>query len=481
MQPHRSFQLISIALLTGYGLYLYFRITLIPITHDEAGTILNFASQPVWDIITFKDPVPNNHILHTLLVKWFTALFGYSELVCRLPNFVGGVIYWIFGFFLLNRLNKGHFVWTLIGLVLLICNPYLIEFFGLARGYGLSVAWMMVSLYLLVYGGRNQWYGSLLMAGVGVYTNLTLLNYFIPLCFLIVLLLLNYGEGTLRSKMGIPIVLFILVIASISLPISRMIQTDQFQYWGTRGFYTDTFLPFLNSSVMGKKYFGNATINIFQYSIFLVIILVLYSMLVMLKRKMKASLLMPEFQLGYLFLATLIYNILQNRILNVPFLNARTALLFYPLFVLAGYSMFLRFRSAIKWKVFLILPILAMALWHIKSCYNVHSAYEWWFDGDNKKVMHAIMSNYSPESYTPKIRLKCNWIFQPSLTYYTTMEYHKWIIPPPYNKVIDTAEIVDFYYISSEDKNEWFDRNYTVLQSFGWESRYLMKKNKVNQ
>lgn len=471
---------VSLILLLGYGIYLFFRITLIPITHDEAGTILNFSTQPVWDIVTFKDPVPNNHIFHTLLVKALTTVFGYDEFICRLPNFIGGLIYWIFGFLLLRKINKGHLAWVLAGLVFLLGNPYLIEFFGLARGYGLSIAWMMVSIYLLMQGGHRYLYLSLLVAGLGVYTNLTTLNFFIPLCVLIFTMLLDQKE-TRKPGLIIPIVIFILVIASVGLPVSKMVSTDQFQFWGSNGFYSDTFLGLLRSSLMGKKYFGAATFEIFQALIIIVSLLVGYGTLRIVKRNRKKALHIPAFQLGFLFFATLIYNIAQNMIFKIPFLNARTALLFYPLFVLASYSMFLKLNKPVSWKISLIVPILGIALWHIKTCFNMNSTYEWWFDADNKKVMQAISAAPKPEKPNEKISLKCNWLFQPSLTYYTKIDYSEVVAEPPYNKSIDTSEIVDYYYITSEDRNDWFERNYSVYQAYAWDSRFLMKKNKPYQ
>ena len=52
----------------------------------------------------------------------------------------------------------------------------------------------------------------------------------------------------------------------------------------------------------------------------------------------------------------------------------------------------------------------------------------------------------------------------------------KLIIPPPYLKTIDTSELADYYYITSDDLNDWFRNNYIIDTSFAWNTRYLMKK-----
>lgn len=42
----------------------------IPVTHDEVSTISYFAKLNVWAIISYQDPIPNNHILNTLLISF---------------------------------------------------------------------------------------------------------------------------------------------------------------------------------------------------------------------------------------------------------------------------------------------------------------------------------------------------------------------------------------------------------------------------
>ncbi|MBK7567822.1 MAG: hypothetical protein IPI31_08335 [Bacteroidetes bacterium] len=50
--------------------YLVARAIILPITIDEGGTFYNAVPRSVWDIITYVDPSPNNHILNTLLIKF---------------------------------------------------------------------------------------------------------------------------------------------------------------------------------------------------------------------------------------------------------------------------------------------------------------------------------------------------------------------------------------------------------------------------
>ena len=60
------------------------------LNHDEAYTWQVFASRPYAEILG-SYPVPNNHILHSLLVRLSTRVFGTGEIAIRLPALLAGL------------------------------------------------------------------------------------------------------------------------------------------------------------------------------------------------------------------------------------------------------------------------------------------------------------------------------------------------------------------------------------------------------
>lgn len=86
--------------------YIILRAVKIPVTHDEAGTILNYASRSIYSIITYEDPIPNNHLLNTLLIKFSISVLGLNEFACRLPNLIGGFMYLWFGIKISNLFSQ---------------------------------------------------------------------------------------------------------------------------------------------------------------------------------------------------------------------------------------------------------------------------------------------------------------------------------------------------------------------------------------
>lgn len=121
-----------------------------------------------------------------MLMSLSNSLFGSSEFSLRLPNVLAGVLYLIGCFLIFNNTNKNWL--NIFGLLLLTSNPYIIEFFSLARGYGLSFGFMLLSIYYLL-KAENQILASsqilkyvaltLLFAIGALYSNLSTINYLI--------------------------------------------------------------------------------------------------------------------------------------------------------------------------------------------------------------------------------------------------------------------------------------------------------------
>lgn len=176
-----------VAVATGLATFLFvlYKAVTSSFTHDESFTTLHFFPQGELDIMLYRHPftsvITNNHILNTLLMKLSESIFGLSEWALRLPNVLALVPYLFFGYKLCRRLPAAWM--QLAGLLILMANPYLLDFFGVARGYGLSIGNMVASLYfLLVYAktpGGNRLLGFHLFGILAVMSNFALLNYYV--------------------------------------------------------------------------------------------------------------------------------------------------------------------------------------------------------------------------------------------------------------------------------------------------------------
>jgi hypothetical protein len=199
----------SLSRLLILGISLFFvvyevlRAARVPFTPDEAGTFRKFVSTNVLAVFSFGSA--NNHFLNTVLTKFFYGLAGSSELVLRLPNLLAYVIYLVSAFLLLERCVKNRIL-VVCGFLLLNVNPYVLDFFSLSRGYGLSLGFLMAGLYFFFSfleetasrdpRGLRHLYLSLAALSLAVLSNFVLLNAYLSLVIFsfIVLAILNSRE-----------------------------------------------------------------------------------------------------------------------------------------------------------------------------------------------------------------------------------------------------------------------------------------------
>jgi hypothetical protein len=198
MSRSRTADVPATAVVAGLSLvffsYEVARALRVSITFDEAATFLVYIKGGFLALFNFNEA--NNHFL----------IGGNHDLVLRLPNLLGYAMYLTFAWLLLKRFVRGTA--AVLGFVLLNTNPYVLDFFSLCRGYGLSLAFLMGALYFLTLflsrpGERGSDAGRLRsltrglgMAAAAVLCNFTLLDVYCGLLAISVLaLILSRGKG----------------------------------------------------------------------------------------------------------------------------------------------------------------------------------------------------------------------------------------------------------------------------------------------
>ena len=116
------------------------------ITIDEAYSFLNYSY--TGDFLNIG--IANNHIFNSFLV-WLSTYLGVSEFFIRLPNLIFGTLYVYF----VSRFSKRNNYSIIISLILIL-NPYLIDFFTLSRGYGISASLLFIASYLYTKESNNN-------------------------------------------------------------------------------------------------------------------------------------------------------------------------------------------------------------------------------------------------------------------------------------------------------------------------------------
>lgn len=219
----RRILLLIAAALFGYVLL---RAVTLCFTYDECWTYMHYVSQRRWFLPYYDCMSANDHWLNTWLMIGSEKVFGNQPLALRLPNVLAYLLYLTATMRIALR-AKGK-VLPLILFAVLNGHPYLIDFFSLARGYGLSMGFMAMAVeqaMRFIEDGRDdlRLMCSLLFAAAGVLSNFVLLTFFIAL---VIAFLVFVSAPLLRSiKENVRTVfirVFIIIVVAAPLLIAAV-------------------------------------------------------------------------------------------------------------------------------------------------------------------------------------------------------------------------------------------------------------------
>jgi len=142
-----------------------------PMRYDEAVTYLYFATRS-WLTVFASYRYPNNHILHTALVKISTSALGNAPWAIRIAALVFGVGTLVLTFLVGRRLVGTTAAW--LGTAIVAASGPLILYSTNARGYSIvGCATLLIALLLLRLRerpSRIEWVGVVATATLGLWT-----------------------------------------------------------------------------------------------------------------------------------------------------------------------------------------------------------------------------------------------------------------------------------------------------------------------
>ena len=376
------------------------KAAIIGITYDEAYSLYYYAgfSSGYYDPSThgfLRFDIANNHPLNSALMGLSTYIFGDSEFAIRLPNVIMGIIYVMCIFLIVQKqiFNQS----CLLIIALFLGNSYLIEYFSLARGYGIATACVQIGLtFLLLATDLRRGYTLLLL--LLLISSLSIFSTF-PLIDSAVMTLVGLGlivkrkteifDG-MNDKMGLmlrsdptKILIGSLICCLLSLiPIYLLMKVSApgLPLANNDGnIFQAMFVPIIG------MYFWPSPINIGIISIviFLVIIINIYH---------RSFSFISLFLVGMMIITILILGASAN-VLSKPYPPTRALLPYLPVFLLAVVSMF-NDAARLYPKAGAIVSILIgiAIVGHFFATLNLHKSYDW---SDNEGVREMIIHDGS--------------------------------------------------------------------------------------
>ncbi len=396
--------------------YVVLRAGTLSFTHDEALSYRILLGDTMWA------HTANNHWLNTFLMGIARRTLGEKELALRLPNVLAFGLYL---FMLFHILRQHPRPWSLFwGSVLLLCNPFLLDFFSLARGYGLSMGLLMASLYFSFRSLRKypspQPYsryatGSLFFAILGSLANLSLVNLLIALLILHTALSLRiFPHLAKKERLSLFSMAFITLLTILieGIRLYWLYQHDQL-YQGI-----GHLLGTVDSVVLNALYLVHYPSWLFQGIRTLILVLFFAGWLTLAFSRKR----IPR---EFLFVASLLTLTVGGYVLehflfatNYPYGRSTLPLVMLYAFFLYYLALHLAERSSDKQKkavvIFTLLLGLPLAGLFLTTT-NLTYTDPWRYDAHTKDVMMLLDEVSSPSH---PVTISNHWLFEPAINYY---------------------------------------------------------------
>ena len=455
-------------------------------THDEGVTYLTYVKKNTLGIISMQSPASaNNHILNTLSMKVVDKLLNPSPINLRLPNLFAHFLFLVFSALIVADFKSNYY--KVAAFMMLNANVYLIDLFSLARGYGLSLGFIMIHWYYLLKLMSNDFdivkFRLMIIAlMLSIVSNFSIIYYALSLGFVYVTYELIAANGAIKfrkvftySGFKFLSISLLLMLAFLYEPIRKLIKFKQLYFGGTNNIFDDTIYSLVYysaSSSNTQEFMMDWIYRLVLISLVLLIIVLIVSLV----RKKWAR--KSNFFIGVL-LMILLLQITFFYVFNTKYLIQRTAVFLIPLFTLAILQLIDELSSK---TLYLLTSVLAVFF-----CYNTfryvprNSSINWICDADNERLiadLHQIQKNKYPNR---KLRLGIHWIFEPSINYYRmTSNAGLWLDSVDRNGY--EHKIFEYYFVESQSLNKFADTaRFELVKTYSKSGNLLIKNKTIEQ
>ncbi len=445
-------------------IYLILRVFITPISDDEYLTWREHVHRDIPTILTNGNPdifwAPNNHILNTLLVKLSLGIFGEHDWAFRLHILLAFVVCYYFLYKIISGFTASSWR-TAAYLGIIFLNPYLLDFFSIARGYALSMAGWAAAMYFLSNyhrepSLRNLGY-TMFCLFLAIWANFSAF-YFLPLFGLIFLYLLyqNRPDKILKKHLAL-LAGSSLVIAVVVLPPMLTALKAGTLVWGTGSFFQDSlvasvdYYQHFNHHLFRFRSFNKTWSKTEAITVILLLLWIALQLIVLLlpkRRETRAIYNMALFQgVGIVMIVLPLH-----WFFDVAYPHHRTALLFtFPFLlclVFAMETLTLRYRQV---QVFTGLAI-SFCAWHCFISWNVENTMEWYQNGDAKRVFTYLEEDISNDRKKEIYTLGAEQWQYFTMGYYADTNY-KDLIKLEFSNM-DADNGYDYFYAPKNLKNK---------------------------
>ena len=423
-----SFLLVSV--------YLIFRAIHVPLVHDEAETFFIYFVN--FDFLPYQGWISaNNHFINSFLGAICYRMFGASEWALRLPNLLSLPIYGYYLFKLSGMIDNQN---IRLGLLLaLITAPFYIEFFTLARGYGMSMALLTPYLYYvtryLTDKKKRHFTRALIFGLICILASLTCFYIFLIVTLILALeLYLEFKKGIRIHIMYKVSLLFLLQVIPALYFIKYIIHLgtiNELVVGTLDGFYFVTVAPLI-FYLTGSHSAMVAGMFIAIFALSLIFFIVQF-----LKLKSIVFFVKPENLIPTILFLSLLHIAFNGYVLEIPFPRDRAALFLFPLFIFTFCIFLDRLNLGPVFSGFFYVLLLFFPVSLLFSANLTHSLY--W----KAKYINPIYYDYILENQGDEISTIGSLSLRETIWYHKIFSHERKLNPLSINNA-ETDNICDF-------------------------------------
>jgi hypothetical protein len=457
-------------------LYSVYRSYSLSFTHDESYSFINIIHGSFYQVVS-NDSYwisANNHIFNSLCMKYAEILFGPTEFNLRLHSIIAHVLYLLFTFLIVKEIKPTRL--QIVCFIVLNFNPYLLDFFSLARGYALSIAFMTMSVYFFIQFTKKESILSvsicLLAALLATLANFSLITFTVSIiilfeCFMI---MKRYSLKEFLLK-NVPIVISTLCLYSLyRWPITQLINHGQLFFGGEEGLWSDTVI----SSIEVYLY-HSTNFDFFKLCLKFFIITIVILHICMFYKRIKEKNIQALDYVFIIMILILSINYTQHFFMNTSYFKERFAMFLVPLFFISSINCFI-FLYEINFGLKIVSSVFALAIALIagsvcKDSLNLSYTYNWLYDANTKEMLNDL--SLSKAEYNAPVKLGITWLFEPSINFYIETKKIQGLLPVNRDGVKGEY---DFYYVDKDELPSFDKSDKIILKSYKTAGSALFRK-----
>jgi len=486
-------------------IYTASRAYLLSFTIDEATTYLNFCLGSYHDIFHPAWTDANNHVLNSVLMKFFSSLLPVSEFTLRLPSLLAHVVFLVFTWLLLKDIKNERLRMAMYLLINL--NPFLLDFFSMARGYALSWACMAASLYCLKCFLENQNRKAIniglgiLLAALAVLANFAMLSFYIVLnvfcAFAAMYNALVYQKKTLRLNwiwvwlfsiviIGWPLVNYTLeTLAATQNPVA-LVPVEKGAFWGD---FMTGMAKVSDYGVSYPDFYYTIIKGIFLAAIIGCFVFILSG--ISIKKRLSDAYVSLQVRIvsgarpGYVFFIALFFvfslilvaSVMKYYVQGAQFVFDRTTL-----FMIVAWLILLAYVLSVIKNTYVVravaFVILAFSLVRFAMALNISYSIDWKMNANVKQMMLDLGNQQAQPPYKDKDNiLQTKWEYASACQFYKKILHYDRLKVLERDKDIDAP--ADFYYYTDSSADKFKNQDVEAVKKYPDSKTVLLKNEKT--